>query len=267
MRYLVAVFLAVVLVFMAAQSYSYYGVDVKLRVVSDDGKDFLTIPFKDFRKGGTHVIKEYLEAKKGENYNIFIDNNTSSRVGVVVAVDGRNIIDGKVSHLERGERMYIIDSYGSVKLEGWRTDGDTVHSFYFTDEADSYADRTFGDRSATGVIAAAVFREVHRPEPVYHYEREGIREEAAGKLFAPGADIASEVEESVAAATGFGDERYSPVRRVDFEAEEHPFEKMLVKYEWRETLCSRGLLRCQEDNKRLWDDDCDYAPYPPDYNS
>jgi hypothetical protein len=66
------------------------------------------------------------------------------------------------------------------------------------------------------------------------------------------------------AGTGFGDAEYSPVIKVEFEPELAPVQKTLVKYEWRETLCRKGILRCgQEQGNRLWDDG--YAPFPPGY--
>jgi hypothetical protein len=37
---------------------------------------------------------------KGENYSIVIRNNTPERIGVVIAVDGRNIITGEKSFLK-----------------------------------------------------------------------------------------------------------------------------------------------------------------------
>jgi len=265
MRYSMATILLMLFVLSAVPSFGYNGGGVDLRVVSDSGSDFLTLPFKDFEKKGTHIIKKYLEAKKGENYNIFIDNRTSDRIGVVIAVDGRNIINGKRSDLKKKERMYIISPYGSARLEGWRTGRDTVNRFYFTDEDDSYTKKTFGDTSATGVIAAAVFREKERDR--YNYREKKMRESGAMSRFAPGADDALEKDENEEAATGFGNERYSPTAKVYFDPESRPFEKILVKYEWREMLCSKGILRCGKcEPKRLWDNE-GYAPYPPEYDS
>ncbi len=106
--------------------------------------------------------RSYVEARKGERYGIRIRNNTAGRIAVVVAVDGRNIISGKMSHLRGEERMYVLSPYESATYEGWRTERDTVNRFYFTEPGDSYA-AAFGDRSAMGVIAAAVYREAPVP--------------------------------------------------------------------------------------------------------
>ncbi len=263
MRYLVSAVLASVLL-ISAPAYP-HGRDrlqgtVSVEVVSEDGKALLTVPHRDLRSGGTRIIKQYLEAHKGENYGIVIRNRTSERIGVVVAVDGRNIISGKRSELEHSEEMYLVNAWEEGRYDGWRTDRDTVHRFYFTDPGDSYSERTFHDASAMGVIAVAVYREKERPAPV---QKKGEIAPAA-----PQADLseksASRAKEE-AAGTGFGDARYSPVIHVAFEPELVPVQKTLIKYEWRETLCRKGVIRCErETGNRLWDE-TSYAPLPPGY--
>jgi hypothetical protein len=222
------------------------------------------IPHKDFQKGLTRVTKKYLEAKRGENYGIVIRNTTPERVGVVVAADGRNIISGKSSELGNAEDMYIIEGYGLARYDGWRTDKDTVHRFYFTEPADSYSVRTFADTSAMGVIAVAIYREKERPIPREEMIQRGPAAPAPSLEDAARGKSKASADES--AGTGFGDSRYSPTIRVAFEPESAPLQKTLLKYEWRETLCRKGLLSCgKETGNRLWDPD-GYAPYPPGYH-
>jgi hypothetical protein len=232
---------------------------VSIEIVAENGSAFLSIPHRDYHKRGTHVIKNYLEARRGEHYGIRIRNMTPERIGMVIAVDGRNIISGKRSHLTNNEAMYIINGYGYGRYDGWRTADDTVHKFYFTDVADSYAVRTFGDTTAMGVIAVAVYREKERPQPLY--EHRGHEDTPAG----PSARGKAEAFGDERAGTGFGDERYSPTIRVAFEPEKRPVQKTLFKYEWHELLCRKGILHCRtEVHNRLWDD-TDYAPFPPGY--
>lgn len=233
-----------------------------VEIITDMGNEFSIIPFKDFETGCTHVIKRYLEAKRGKNYSIGIRNNMPERIGVIIAVDGRNIITGKKSFLKNSEMMYIVEPYGYTRLEGWRTDENTVHRFYFTDIRDSYAVRTFGDTSAMGVIAVAVFREKERPRILYERQLHKENAPASPRSSEKGA---SGRYESDAAGTGFGDEKYSPVIKVKFEPEGSPWEKILIKYEWREVLCRKGLLQCRPgERNRLWDEG-EFAPYPPGY--
>ena len=54
------------------------------------------------------LVLIYVEAVKGDRYLIEVTNQTGRRIGVVIAVDGRNIISGKKSDLKRNEQMYII---------------------------------------------------------------------------------------------------------------------------------------------------------------
>jgi hypothetical protein len=234
-----------------------------VEVVSESGNTFISIPHRDFRKGGTRIIKKYLEAGKGESYGVVIRNMSAGRIGVVIAVDGRNIISGKRSYLRNSEEMYILNGYEEASYDGWRTDSDTVHRFYFTDAADSYSVKTFEDTSAMGVIAVAVYREKERPHPLYQSKRlqPSPAESSAGSLEAGKAGAAR--DES--AGTGFGNEQYSPTVKVAFEPSSIPVQKTFVKYEWREVLCKRGVLQCrQETRNRLWDGE-GYAPYPPGY--
>jgi hypothetical protein len=267
MRYLVIAITAALMAAAAAPAYPHgkacLGGEVRIEIVPESGGAFLVIPHRDSWKGGTHIIKHYLEARKGENYSIVIHSTIPQRIGVVIAVDGRNIISGQKSHLKNTEAMYIVDSYRYGEYEGWRTAGDRVHKFYFTDMADSYAMRTFDDSSAMGVIAIAVYREKEQPRLQYEQEKQVYRPAA------PSAGRAAEGKPGIArdesAGTGFGHEQYSPTIQVAFEPEGTPIQKTLFKYEWHEILCRKRVLTCKETGRnRLWDEDA-YAPFPPRY--
>lgn len=263
MRYVISGLLAAVVLLSAVPAFCHGGGSVNVEVVSDNKGLLSLIPYRTLETGGTRIIKKYLEAHRGENYSIVIRNNLQHRIGVVIAVDGRNIITGKKSSLRSSEMMYIVAPYSSANLEGWRTDNDTVHRFYFTDVKDSYAVRTFADTSAMGVIAVAVFLEKERPPVLYDGQLQSGKARPA-----PGAAARGEIkkQQSDAAGTGFGDESYSPVVKVEFEPEGVPYEKFLIKYEWQEMLCRKGILDCRDHEKnRLWDHDMEYSPYPPGY--
>jgi hypothetical protein len=267
MRYGALVIITALMMAAAAPAYSSDGSTlrgaVSIEIVSDHGGTLLTIPHKEYWKRGTHIIKQYLEARRGEHYGIVIRNMAPDRIGVVIAVDGRNIISGKKSDLKNSEAMYIVNSYGHGRYDGWRTASDTVHTFYFTEVADSYAMQTFSDSSAMGVIAVAVYREKDRPQPPYDYK--GHEDAPAGPSTERAAPGKTEAFSDERAGTGFGDEHYSPTIRVVFNPEKRPIQKTLIKYEWREVLCRKGILYCwKEPGNRLWDED-EYAPYPPGY--
>lgn len=260
MRHFIIFILTVIMAVAVAPAHSRdgntYREAVSIEIASEGGDTFLVIPYTEYRTGGTHVIKQYLEASQGVYYGICIRNMTPDRIGVVIAVDGRNIISGKQSDLKNSEPMYIVNSYGYGRYDGWRTADDTVHKFYFTDIADSYSMRTFSDATAMGVIAVAAYREKERLQPLYEHKR----------LYdAPTGPSSEGSLRGKSAGTGFGDEHYSPTIRVAFEPERRPVQKTLIKYEWREVLCRKGILHCQaEPRNRLWDED-EYAPYPPEY--
>ena len=262
MRYISVIILSVVMLLASAAAYPHTG-EVSVEVISERGATFLSIPHQDFWKGETHIVKKYVEAGKGENYGIVIRNRTPDRVGVVIAVDGRNIISGKKSDLRNNEAMYIVSGYEHARYDGWRTDKDTVHKFYFTEMADSYAMKTFSDSTSMGVIAVAVFREKERPKPLYEQKR--LEKSPSAPSAESSLRAKSGAVQDDAAGTGFGDSQYSPTIKVAFEPEPNPVQKVLVKYEWREVLCSKGILSCgQVMGNRLWDED-EYAPYPPGY--
>lgn len=65
------------------------------------------------------------------------------------------------------------------------------------------------------------------------------------------------------AGTGFGEETYSPSIRVRFTPESRAAERHFLKYEWRDTLCRKGIVDCRFTRNRFWNDDEGYVPYPP----
>ena len=257
------------------------GEAVEVRIMSDDGRVLPTYPCKMSRG----VRKVYAEAVKGDHYRIEVRNLLNRRIGLVIAVDGRNIISGAKSWLKNTERMYVLEPYESGSFAGWRTAQDRINRFYFTDVPDSYAS-AFGDESAMGVITVAVYPEIIRAEPPITLNRmsppwssgqEGkgggktdkaqvlpSSPAAACKVMEKKAPRAEQAMES--AGTGYGREEYSLSRTVAFDPEKRPVETLYFKYEWRSTLCKLGVIRCAQfpgrQPNRLWDDE-GYAPPPP----
>ena len=125
------------------------------------------------------ALRSWLQAEKGARYEVRVRNTTGERLGLVIAVDGRNIINGKRSELSRAEPMYVLDAWDLQTYAGWRASLEAVNEFYFTDWKDSYAE-AFGDSPARGVIAVAVFREVPPPRPVYEPYPEATRRSLRG---------------------------------------------------------------------------------------
>jgi hypothetical protein len=232
---------------------------VSVDIVSDRGWTFPAYPASS--NDGSH--RAYLEAQKNARYGIRIRNNTGSRIGVLVAVDGRNIISGDKSYLRSSEQMYLLNPYEERTYEGWRTGRDRINRFYFTKEGDSYAG-AWDDYSAMGVIAVAVF-----PEKIRHYQPRRYSSSAPSDSRRSYGSRAPAAAMEAAPGTGFGEEEHSSSERVyDFKPQRHPSEKHLFKYEWRETLCRKHIISCRperphRDRNRIWDDDDGYAPPPP----
>ena len=226
---------------------------VEVRIVTDSGNELPVYPVSQ----GSQVRKAYAEATKGDQFGIVVRNRLNRRVGIVVAVDGRNIITGKQSWLKSDERMYILEPYAEGEFKGWRTGADRINRFYFTAAADSYA-AAFNDASALGVIAVAVYPEVqhygHTPMPL---PAPSAQKKALGRA----SDGSSE-----SAGTGYGREEYSRVQEVGFDPEPAAAEKIYLKYEWREALCREGIIACgglpPREGNRIWDEDGFAAPPP-----
>lgn len=228
-----------------ARDHQYRNGAVEVSIIADRGGQLREYPVE--RRGD--LYRAYVEAREGAEYGIRVRNRSGYRIGVVIAVDGRNIISGRRSELQPNERMYILDPHQENVFRGWRSGRDRVNRFYFTDAGDSYA-AAWGDHSAMGVIAVAAYRErqVYRHDERAQQHRSGPQAESA-----PG--------------TGYGRDEWSPSRRVEFEPERHPFSRVFLKYEWRESLCRRGVIDCRGYDRdrrpnRLWDDG-GYAPPPP----
>ena len=250
-----------------AQRYSTSNLEVD--VVDDRrGKTLPEYPVRGESRGV--VYKAYLEATRGHNYSVQVRNRSNERIGVVIAVDGRNIISGDRSNLSPSERMYVLGPYQQESYEGWRTGKNRVNRFYFTDEGDSYSG-AWGDYSAMGVIAVAAFRE-NTPEqpwsqggPGYSDQRGLRRPPASAESAAP--SVGAMPSMKAEPGTGYGESEWSPSRKVEFEADRRPFAKFLLKYAWRETLCRQGVIDCGSRvrpprSNRLWDEN-HYAPPPP----
>lgn len=210
--------------------------------------------------------RSYLEAIKGKKYKLRVRNNSNKRIAVVIAVDGRNILSGKRSYLRNNEKMYVLNPHDTSSYNGWRTGKNHVNRFYFTSAGGSYAN-AWGDRSAMGVIAVAVFDEKHK-----RYYKKHKKDWSNGRSAPSRRGYFSDDS----TGTGFGHEEYSPTRKVKFKAKNTPRYKHFFKYEWKKTLCKRGIVNCSyyENNKgnnRFWPKETynrennGYAPYPPDY--
>ena len=147
-----------------------------------------------FRPGYSPFVSDddrwYFQAFRGRNYALRIHNRTGRRVGVLIAVDGLNVVNGERSSLARTEAMYVLDPYESAVIRGWRTSLDDVRRFVFVDEERSYAERTGQANRDMGWIRVLAFSEAgqrirpflyNQPERgPYRDDRVGERDELGG---------------------------------------------------------------------------------------
>ncbi|MGC4068161.1 MAG: hypothetical protein QM784_26640 [Polyangiaceae bacterium] len=120
---------------------------VSVEIVDPDG-----IALPGLSRGG----KTYVAGTDGERYGIRVRNHGQYRYEVVATVDGLDVIDGTKGNFAK--RGYILDSYGTLLIEGFRQSKSAVAAFRFGSVADSYAARTQSDRNV-GVVGVAVFAE------------------------------------------------------------------------------------------------------------
>jgi hypothetical protein len=211
----------------------------------------------------------YVEAREGRRYAVNLANRTGGRVGVVVTVDGLNVISGQ-RDAGRG-RMNVLDPWPRPTARGWRTSLEEVHQFTFVDERASYATRSGKANEKMGWIEVAVFRESRPlvqwrprlqspPAPsTREYDEAGTREEAAEPEAAR--DAAEGAAKAVGRArsfpgTGWGERAQDPVVLVSFEPEPVPCEQTTLRYEYRPALVALGVLpRPTPRRDRLWERD------------
>jgi hypothetical protein len=84
-------------------------------------------------------------------------NHSGERLEAVVSVDGLDVIDGREASPDK--RGYLIEPYGSLVIDGFRTSEAQVAAFRFGSVGDSYAARSTGSARNVGVIGVALFDE------------------------------------------------------------------------------------------------------------
>ncbi len=208
--------------------------------------------------------RRYFQALRGRNYALRVHNRTGRRVGVLISVDGLNVVNGERSSLRRNESMYVLGPWETATIRGWRTSLEQVRQFVFVDEERSYAERTGQANGDMGWIRVLAFEERH---PVARFGRGEIKrllgdaKPQATEAPAPGADRMRKgeanaprtAEESLARdlagapqsdaypGTGWGERRRDPVRETSFVAAATPGDHLVFRYEYASSLRALGI--------------------------
>jgi hypothetical protein len=106
--------------------------------------------------GGDTGEGRFAVGQAGVRYRIGIENDSDERFEVVTSVDGLDVIDGGEATLSH--RGYVVDSFSSIVIDGWRTSEESIAAFRFSSIDDSYAGRTGRPRNV-GIVGAAFFSE------------------------------------------------------------------------------------------------------------
>jgi hypothetical protein len=197
-------------------------------------------------------------------------NNSGERVGVLVTVDGLNVISGNHSNLARNESMYVLDPWESATIRGWRTSLNSVRRFVFVDEEHSYAERSGQANGDLGWIRVLSFQEqrpwwepraqvrdrdeergdapeLQRQPPTTKGQaapREGIQSAPS-----PTRNYADEQDSNP--GTGWGEHRYDPVNQTVFTAAASATDRITLRYEYASGLRALGIR--VGGRERLWD--------------
>ncbi|MEM7153516.1 MAG: hypothetical protein AAF799_11790 [Myxococcota bacterium] len=100
--------------------------------------------------------QRYVLGEEGQRYKLQITNNSGYRYEVVASVDGLDVIDGQTASFNK--RGYIIEPWGTITIDGWRTSDSSIAAFRFSGMEDSYAERK-GQGRNIGVVGFAFFHE------------------------------------------------------------------------------------------------------------
>jgi hypothetical protein len=206
-----------------------------------------------YRHGG----RMYVEGKAGERYAVEMRNRTGGRILTVLSVDGVNAVTGQTA--ATSQSGYVLGSWASAEIAGWRKDMSDVAAFYFTALPDSYAART-GRPDNVGVIGVAVYTEYVEPPRAMLEAPAQAKAEPSGRLSAgdaagapaasaPAAPARSEMpaprskmaEEKL--GTGHGERIHAPTSHTEFRrASSTPSEAITIFYDSRQNLIAQGIV-------------------------
>lgn len=211
----------------------------------------VTVEIVDRTEGRTlptywHEGRRYVVGRPGNEYAIRVRNAGGGRVLTVISVDGVNVITGDTASPQQSG--YVLASYESADIGGWRKSLARTAAFYFTKLSDSYAART-GRPDNVGVIGVAVYQE--RALPIARDDirrREGARAEGtAAPAAAANADARASAEVAAQApaerlGTGHGRDESSYASYTQFErASDSPVQTLVFYYDSYENLLAQGV--------------------------
>jgi hypothetical protein len=198
-----------------------------------------------------HRGRRYVIGEPRHQYELRIHNRATGRVLAVTSVDGVNVVTGKTA--AEHQSGYLIETWSTAVIAGWRKNLHEVATFYFTRLEDSYAARTHRPDNV-GVIGVALFRErAHcctRPREQLSKEEHEARAPSSPGYSSSDRATNKELDSPTSAqrseprlGTGHGHREHSPAQYVDFErASMHPDETILIYYDSYRNLLAQGIV-------------------------
>jgi hypothetical protein len=183
-----------------------------------------------------HRGRLYVAGEPGHQYEIRVRNDSPRRVLAVTSVDGVNVVTGETASEQQSG--YVLNSYESVEIDGWRKSLDQVATFYFTNLSNSYAAKTRRPNDV-GIIGVALFTEHRRCCHREHMSQDSIAEPSAAEERTE----SSAPQAQSKLGTGHGHREDSAARYVDFQrASPVPDQTILIYYDSGRNLIAQGVL-------------------------
>ena len=110
-------------------------------------------PADEYYQNGT----TFIEGRDGSSYTIRFTNRTSTRVQVILAVDGLDVLRGQPAG--PNSEGYVVNANSTIEVPGWKVNGSTAAEFEFAGVGKSYTSKIGQGTANAGVIGAMVFGE------------------------------------------------------------------------------------------------------------
>lgn len=204
----------------------------------------------------------WIEGRSNSWYEIELINRSSSRVMVIVSVDGVGVVDGQPASYDSAG--FVLKAHETLRVPGWVRSNQSAAQFVFSDVKRSYANQ-MGQGGNAGVIGAAWFVE-KTPQFVQHmhvqpsytkttshrvtnWDPRGITNLAVGTTLnvTNHTGLATTVGALPQNAcdtlgTAWGDQTHFPNHEIAFvKAHDYPQAVMVIRYDHADNLRQMGI--------------------------
>ncbi|QIG70639.1 hypothetical protein EVB91_083 [Rhizobium phage RHph_I1_18] len=202
-----------------------------------------------------HKSQLFIEGRKGSEYTIRIKNPLYKRVKAVISVDGISVLDGKLA--SKDSLGYIINSRGTIDVDGWRVSNSAVRAFQFADVDQSYSSKSGNGDANVGVLAVRLYEEElpamkPRTPMFYGYDNiwgagtadasKGIMQPTYSTCRSAMGAIGFNSTADTGVGTGQGQQLTSEVKTVQFKSHSYHSAQQVVYYDTIKGLEQRGVV-------------------------